>query len=106
MLFVGRILKMVTEMGSSVAGGVSAAMVEGAAGSFLQATEKEKKQMQNLNDRLGNYIERVKGLEEQNRKLVTDLEDLRNRWGKDTTDIKASLLKNLMLVTLLYVFFN
>jgi len=41
-----------------------------------------------LNERLGNYIDRVKGLESQNRKLVADLEELRGRWGKDTWAIK------------------
>ena len=61
-----------------------------AAQSFVAATEKEKKAMQGLNDRLGNYIDRVKGLEIQNRKLVTDLEDLRGRWGKDTMETKIT----------------
>jgi len=84
----GRVLKMVTEMGTSSVSGISPAMSANAAKSFLDATEKEKKEMQNLNDRLGNYIDRVKGLEAQNRKLVADLEDLRGRWGKDTTEIK------------------
>ncbi|EJW75367.1 hypothetical protein WUBG_13724, partial [Wuchereria bancrofti] len=53
---------MVTEMGSASIGGISPA--------------------------LGNYIDRVKKLEEQNRKLVADLEELRGRWGKDTSEIK------------------
>jgi uncharacterized protein (UPF0335 family) len=43
-----------------------------------------------LNERLGNYIERVKGLEERNRKLVADLEDVRGKWGSETYDIKVS----------------
>ena len=81
---------MVTEMGSSAVGGMSPALSANAAKSFLEAADKEKKEMQGLNDRLGNYIDRVKKLEEQNRKLVADLEDLRGRWGKDTSDIKAS----------------
>ncbi len=92
----GRILKMVTEMGSSSVSGISPALAENAAQSILQATEKEKKEMQNLNDRLGNYIDRVKGLESQNRKLVADLDDVRGRWGKDTTAIKTEFAGNLM----------
>lgn len=84
----GRVLKIVTEMGSSTISGITPAMSANAAQSFLQATEKEKKEMQNLNDRLGNYIDRVKGLEAQNRKLVAELEEMRGRWGKDTWQIK------------------
>lgn len=80
---------MVTEMGSASIGGISPALSANAAKSFLEATDKEKKEMQGLNDRLGNYIDRVKKLEEQNRKLVADLDELRGRWGKDTSEIKV-----------------
>ncbi|VDD92146.1 unnamed protein product [Enterobius vermicularis] len=89
MHIAGRVLKMVTEMGSASIGGISPALSANAAKSFLEATDKEKKEMQGLNDRLGNYIDRVKKLEEQNRKLVSDLEELRGRWGKDTSQIKV-----------------
>jgi intermediate filament protein if len=41
-----------------------------------------------LNDRLASYIEKVRFLEAQNRKLATDLEALRSRWGKDTSNIR------------------
>ncbi len=88
-MFVGRVLKMVTEMGSATISGISPAMSATAAKSFLEATDKEKKELQGLNDRLGNYIDRVKKLEEQNRKLVADLDELRGRWGKDTSEIKV-----------------
>lgn len=85
----GRVLKLVTEMGAVATGAISPALSASAAKSFLEATDKEKKEMQGLNDRLGNYIDRVKKLEEQNRKLVSDLEELRGRWGKDTSQIKV-----------------
>lgn len=80
---------MVTEMGSSAVGGISPAMSGHAARSFIEAADKDKKEMQGLNDRLGNYIDRVKLLEEQNRRLVAELEELRGKWGRDTTEIKA-----------------
>lgn len=42
----GRILKMVTEMGSTSVGGISPSLSANAAKSFLEATDKEKKEMQ------------------------------------------------------------
>ncbi|TMS35081.1 hypothetical protein L596_002552 [Steinernema carpocapsae] len=84
----GRVLKMVTEMGSMSIGGISPELSANAAKSFLEATDKEKKEMQGLNDRLANYIDRVKKLEEKNRQLVAELEELRAKWGKDTSEIK------------------
>ncbi|KIH57869.1 intermediate filament tail domain protein, partial [Ancylostoma duodenale] len=92
---LGRVLKMVTEMGSATIGGISPALSANAAKSFLEATDKEKKELQGLNDRLGNYIDRVKRLEEQNRKLVADLDELRGKWGKDTSEIKIKYSESL-----------
>lgn len=86
---------MVTEMGSATIGGISPALSANAAKSFLEATDKEKKELQGLNDRLGNYIDRVKRLEEQNRKLVADLDELRGKWGKDTSEIKIKYSESL-----------
>jgi TolA-binding protein len=83
---------MVTEMGTSSVSGISSDMSKMAAQSFLEAADKEKKTLQGLNDRLGNYIGRVKQLEEQNRQLVGDLEDLRGNWGKETYGIKVSTI--------------
>jgi len=51
--------------------------------------DKEKKDMQDLNERFANYIEKVRFLEAQNRKLVDELNKLKERWGKETTAIKA-----------------
>jgi len=51
--------------------------------------EQEKKDMQDLNDRFANYIEKVRYLEAQNKKLADDLGKLRDKWGKETAQIKA-----------------
>ncbi|XP_059165215.1 70 kDa neurofilament protein-like isoform X2 [Physella acuta] len=50
--------------------------------------EKEKKDMQHLNERFANYIEKVRFLEAQNRKLIAELDQLRSNWGKETSAIK------------------
>lgn len=51
--------------------------------------DKEKKDMQDLNERFASYIERVRFLEAQNRKLADELDKLKAKWGKETTAIKA-----------------
>jgi intermediate filament protein if len=51
--------------------------------------DREKKDMQDLNERFANYIEKVRFLEAQNRKLASELENLKAKWGKETTAIKA-----------------
>jgi intermediate filament protein if len=51
--------------------------------------DKEKKDMQDLNERFASYIEKVRFLEAQNRKLDGELEKLKSKWGKETTQIKG-----------------
>lgn len=58
-------------------------------GNVLQTRSKEKKDMQDLNERLASYIEKVRFLEAQNKKLVAELDDLKSKWGKETNAIKA-----------------
>ncbi|XP_041367930.1 60 kDa neurofilament protein-like [Gigantopelta aegis] len=50
--------------------------------------EREKKDMQDLNERFANYIEKVRFLEAQNKKLANELEHMRAKWGKETSAIK------------------
>jgi intermediate filament protein if len=51
--------------------------------------EREKKDMQDLNERFASYIEKVRFLEAQNKRLADELDKLKAKWGKETTQIKA-----------------
>lgn len=57
--------------------------------SFKTTREREKKDMQDLNERFANYIEKVRFLEAQNRKLASELDELRSKWGKETSAVKT-----------------
>ncbi|CAD6193755.1 unnamed protein product [Caenorhabditis auriculariae] len=55
---------------------------------FVEATEREKKDLQELNSRLEIYIGRVKQLEIANRDLVQELDELRSRLGGEVGQVK------------------
>lgn len=50
---------------------------------------REKKDMQDLNERFANYLEKVRFLEAQNKSLADELGKLKSRWGKETEQIKS-----------------
>lgn len=53
-----------------------------------QKRDQEKQVLNQLNDRFAKYIDRVKFLEAQNKKLLSELEELRQRWGEESRLIR------------------
>lgn len=75
--------------GLSAPSGAYAAVTNSGVSNVKQSREREKKDMQDLNERFASYIEKVRFLEAQNRRLADELEKLKAKWGKETTQIKA-----------------
>jgi intermediate filament protein if len=59
-----------------------------AVAAIKQKRDQEKQELVRLNERFAVYIERVKFLEGQNKKLLAELEELRQRWGEESRLIK------------------
>lgn len=57
--------------------------------SMRASREKEKRDMQDLNERFASYIEKVRFLEAQNKKLADELDKLKSSWGKETSAVKT-----------------
>jgi len=53
-----------------------------------QKRDHEKQVLHQLNDRFAKYIDRVKFLEGQNKKLLAELEEIRQRWGEESRAIR------------------
>jgi predicted nucleic acid-binding Zn-ribbon protein len=53
-----------------------------------ETREKEKRELGELNDRFAGYVERVRFLEAQNKKLQLELNSLKGKWGQETKQIE------------------
>lgn len=53
-----------------------------------ETRQKEKQQLSELNDRFASYVERVRFLEAQNKKLQMELSILKGKWGQETKQIE------------------
>ena len=76
-------------MGSGLPAGSYGTVANTGVRDVTDSRQREKKDMQDLNERFASYIEKVRFLEAQNRKLADELEKLKAKWGKETTAIKA-----------------
>lgn len=59
-----------------------------AVAAIKQKRDHEKQVLHQLNDRFAKYIDRVKFLEGQNKKLLAELEDIRQRWGEESRAVR------------------
>lgn len=75
-------------MSFSISPAVYSQMAGAGIADFRGNREKEKKEMQDCNERLATYIEKVRWLEAQNKKLEAELEVLRNRKQEDWKPIQ------------------
>jgi intermediate filament protein if len=73
---------------SGYSSGVLSPLAQNAATSIRDSREREKKEISGLKDKLAGYIEKVRFLEAQNRKIQTNLELLSGKRGKDTHNIR------------------
>jgi chromosome segregation ATPase len=72
----------------SFSAGTMQAMSSSGLTDFRGNRQKEKRELQNLNERLASYIEKVHFLETQNKKLEAEIEALRNRKTEDLQPIR------------------
>ncbi|KAI3381669.1 hypothetical protein SNEBB_004565 [Seison nebaliae] len=77
---VGGISNSLARMG--LPGAPSSAVI-----AIKEGRDREKRELSQLNDRFASYIERVRFLEAQNKKLQLELEALKGKWGNETSKI-------------------
>lgn len=63
--------------------------------SFVDHNNLEKSEMHKLNDRMSSYVNRVKLLENENTKLMKDINEIQLHWGDGTRKVRDTYEQNL-----------
>ena len=74
--------------GPKFASGTLAGVSHKGVNEVITVRDKEKKDMQGLNERFASYIEKVRFLEAQNKALLAEIERLKKLKGFDVSEIK------------------
>lgn len=75
-------------MGPAFSTGVLAGLSHKGVNDVIQTRDREKKDMQGLNERFASYIEKVRFLEAQNKALLAEIDRLKKLKGFDVSEIK------------------
>ncbi|XP_062593108.1 retrograde protein of 51 kDa-like isoform X1 [Saccostrea cucullata] len=75
-------------MGPAFSAGTLAGLSHKGVNDVIQTRDKEKKDMQGLNERFASYIEKVRFLEAQNKALIAEIDRLKKLKGFDVSEIK------------------
>ncbi|CAD5221691.1 unnamed protein product [Bursaphelenchus okinawaensis] len=84
-----RTIRVVTETVTKNIGSGVSSLGSGPASAVRENKERERKQLSELNDLLASYIEKVRFLEAQNRKLGMDIENIKKIANRGPTTIKT-----------------
>ena len=81
--------EMVIHQSLTPPSGAYANISSGSLQSVMFSKDKEKKDLQVLNDRFAKYIQNTKAYEIENKNLKAELENLKIKWGEDNQKVKT-----------------
>ena len=59
--------------------------------SIIDYSNAEKLELDKLNSKMSAYITKVKNLELENKRLITEIDETKQQWGNDTVEVNVIL---------------